>query len=119
MHEWRGVSTAKAGPPGRPPWRFRPVTGGRRVLLPGRNEPPRPGPREQAFCPGTPAAIPEVSIPKRFIESASWTTHLEETGMSLRIPASLARKDFALVLRQSARGERIKLTRYDKTIAVV
>ena len=39
--------------------------------------------------------------------------------MARRIPIAAARKDFAAVLRDSARGERIKLTRYDKTIAVV
>lgn len=39
--------------------------------------------------------------------------------MARRIPTAEARKDFATVLRDSARGERIKLTRYDKTVAVV
>jgi hypothetical protein len=39
--------------------------------------------------------------------------------MANRIPTAVARKDFASVLDDSARGERIKLTRYDKTIAVV
>lgn len=39
--------------------------------------------------------------------------------MTIRISTAIARKDFASVLRASARGERIKLTRYDKTIAIV
>ena len=39
--------------------------------------------------------------------------------MSNRIPTAVARKDFAAVLDNSARGARIKLTRYDKTVAVV
>ena len=39
--------------------------------------------------------------------------------MARRIPTAAARKEFANVLRESARGERIKLTRYDKTVAVV
>ena len=39
--------------------------------------------------------------------------------MARRIPTAAARKEFATVLRESARGERIKLTRYDKTVAVV
>jgi prevent-host-death family protein len=30
-----------------------------------------------------------------------------------------ARKDFAALLRSSAKGERIKLTRYNKTVAVL
>jgi antitoxin (DNA-binding transcriptional repressor) of toxin-antitoxin stability system len=39
--------------------------------------------------------------------------------MTQRLPTALARKDFANVLRDSAAGERIKLTRYNKTIAVI
>jgi len=39
--------------------------------------------------------------------------------MAHRIPTAVARKDFAALLDNSARGARIKLTRYDKTIAVV
>ena len=39
--------------------------------------------------------------------------------MSQRLPTAVARKDFANVLRDSAAGERIKLTRYNKTVAVI
>ena len=39
--------------------------------------------------------------------------------MTQRLPTAAARKSFANVLRDSAAGERIKLTRYNKTIAVV
>jgi prevent-host-death family protein len=39
--------------------------------------------------------------------------------MTSRIPIAVARKRFAGIVRQSQDGERIKLTRYDKTIAVI
>ncbi len=39
--------------------------------------------------------------------------------MTQRLPTAAARKSFANVLRDSAAGERIKLTRYNKTIAVI
>ena len=39
--------------------------------------------------------------------------------MTQRLPTAVARKSFANVLRDSAAGERIKLTRYNKTVAVV
>ena len=39
--------------------------------------------------------------------------------MTQRLPTALARKDFANVLRDSAAGQRIKLTRYNKTVAVI
>jgi len=39
--------------------------------------------------------------------------------MTQRLPTAVARKDFANVLRDSAGGERIKLTRYNKTVAVI
>jgi prevent-host-death family protein len=39
--------------------------------------------------------------------------------MTQRIPTAEARKGFANVLRSSAKGERIKLTRYNKTVAVI
>ncbi len=39
--------------------------------------------------------------------------------MTQRIPTAEARKGFANVLRESAKGERIKLTRYNKTVAVI
>ena len=39
--------------------------------------------------------------------------------MTSRIQAAKARKDFADVVRRSAKGERIKLTRYGRTLAVV
>jgi prevent-host-death family protein len=39
--------------------------------------------------------------------------------MSNRIPAAAARKNFANVVKRTAGGERIKLTRYDKTLAVL
>ncbi len=39
--------------------------------------------------------------------------------MTQRIPTAEARKGFANVLRDSAKGERIKLTRYNKTVAVI
>lgn len=40
-------------------------------------------------------------------------------AMTRRIQAAHARKDFAKVLESSSRGERIKVTRYNKTIGVV
>jgi len=39
--------------------------------------------------------------------------------MAQRMSTAEARKDFAALLRSSAAGERIKLTRYNKTIAVL
>jgi antitoxin (DNA-binding transcriptional repressor) of toxin-antitoxin stability system len=39
--------------------------------------------------------------------------------MTQRLPTAAARKSFATVLRDSAAGERIKLTRYNKTVAVI
>ena len=39
--------------------------------------------------------------------------------MSTRMPSAAARKDFANLMKRSARGERIKVTRHDKTIAVL
>lgn len=39
--------------------------------------------------------------------------------MTQRMPTAVARKGFASVLRNSAAGERIKLTRYNKTVAVI
>jgi prevent-host-death family protein len=39
--------------------------------------------------------------------------------MTLRIPIANARKNFANILRQTKDGERVKLTRYDKTIAAI
>jgi len=39
--------------------------------------------------------------------------------MAHRIQAAKARKDFANVVSRSARGERIKLTRYNTTLAVI
>ena len=39
--------------------------------------------------------------------------------MTQRLPTAVARKGFASVLRDSAKGERIKLTRYNKTVAVI
>jgi prevent-host-death family protein len=39
--------------------------------------------------------------------------------MSVRLPTAKARGDFAKVVRRTARGERIKLTRYGKTQAVL
>ena len=39
--------------------------------------------------------------------------------MTHRVPTAAARKSFATVLRDSAAGERIKLTRYNKTVAVI
>jgi antitoxin (DNA-binding transcriptional repressor) of toxin-antitoxin stability system len=43
----------------------------------------------------------------------------KEREMTQRLPTAVARKDFANVLRDSAAGERIKLTRYNKTVAVI
>lgn len=40
-------------------------------------------------------------------------------NMASRIQAAKARKDFANIVRRSAKGERIKLTRYGQTLAVV
>jgi prevent-host-death family protein len=39
--------------------------------------------------------------------------------MSKRIPAATARKQFASLVARSNRGERIKVTRYNKTLAVL
>lgn len=39
--------------------------------------------------------------------------------MARRVPVAQARKRFASILGHTLAGERIKLTRYDKTIAVV
>jgi prevent-host-death family protein len=39
--------------------------------------------------------------------------------MAQRMSTAEARKDFAALLRSSAAGERIKLTRYNKTVAVI
>jgi prevent-host-death family protein len=39
--------------------------------------------------------------------------------MSVRLPTAKAREDFAKVVRRTSRGERIKLTRYGKTQAVL
>jgi len=39
--------------------------------------------------------------------------------MTHRIPIAAARKNFAGVLRKTKDGERVKLTRYDKTIAAI
>jgi prevent-host-death family protein len=39
--------------------------------------------------------------------------------MAQRIRASAARKDFADVVARAGRGQRIKLTRYGKTLAVL
>lgn len=41
------------------------------------------------------------------------------TIMAQRMSTAEARKDFAALLRSSAAGERIKLTRYNKTVAVL
>ncbi len=39
--------------------------------------------------------------------------------MTQRLSTAEARKGFAAILRSSAAGERIKLTRYNKTVAVI
>jgi len=39
--------------------------------------------------------------------------------MTNRIPIAAARKHFASLLRKTKDGERVKLTRYDKTIAAI
>ena len=39
--------------------------------------------------------------------------------MAQRMSTAEARRDFASLLRSSAAGERIKLTRYNKTVAVL
>ena len=39
--------------------------------------------------------------------------------MTHRIPIAAARKQFASVLAKTKDGERVKLTRYDKTIAAI
>jgi prevent-host-death family protein len=39
--------------------------------------------------------------------------------MATRIPAAEARKHLANVVQQAQNGERIKLTRYNKTVAVI
>jgi prevent-host-death family protein len=57
------------------------------------------------------------------MKPAPWTLHCSvpkgEGQMTQRLPTAVARKDFANVLRDSAAGERIKLTRYNKTVAVI
>lgn len=39
--------------------------------------------------------------------------------MATRIPAAEARKHMADIVQQAQNGERIKLTRYDKTVAIL
>ena len=39
--------------------------------------------------------------------------------MSQRIPTAVARKQFARIIDKGSRGQRIKLTRYNKTQAVI
>ena len=39
--------------------------------------------------------------------------------MTHRIPIAAARKNFASVVRKTTDGERVKLTRYNKTIAAI
>ena len=39
--------------------------------------------------------------------------------MTSRIPIAAARKRFASVLQRTKEGERIKLTRYNKTVAAI
>jgi len=39
--------------------------------------------------------------------------------MARRIPIAAARKNFAEIVARSGKGERIKLTRYDRTVAVL
>lgn len=39
--------------------------------------------------------------------------------MTNRIPIAVARKHFASLLRKTKDGERVKLTRYDKTIGAI
>jgi prevent-host-death family protein len=40
-------------------------------------------------------------------------------SMSIRIPIAVARKQFASIVQKTTDGERIKLTRYNKTVAVI
>jgi len=42
-----------------------------------------------------------------------------EVPMSSRVPAAVARKDFAKVMKRSQAGERIKVTRHNRTIAIL
>ena len=42
-----------------------------------------------------------------------------ELPMATRIPSAVARKEMAAVLKRAARGERIKVTKHAKTIAVL
>jgi antitoxin (DNA-binding transcriptional repressor) of toxin-antitoxin stability system len=44
---------------------------------------------------------------------------LERMSSGNRIPTAAARKQFANTVKRSAGGERIKLTRYNKTLAVI
>lgn len=39
--------------------------------------------------------------------------------MSNRVPTAAARRNFADLVKRSAHGERIKLTRYNKTLAIL
>ena len=39
--------------------------------------------------------------------------------MSNRVPTAAARRNFADLVKRSADGERIKLTRYNKTLAIL
>ena len=41
------------------------------------------------------------------------------SSMAHRLSTAVARKRFASMLRSSAQGQRIKLTRYDKTLAIL
>ena len=40
-------------------------------------------------------------------------------AMTYRVPIAVARKRFASLLQKTKDGERVKLTRYDKTVAVI
>ncbi len=40
-------------------------------------------------------------------------------SMTSRIPIAVARKQFATIVQKTSDGERIKLTRYNKTVAVI
>ncbi len=55
--------------------------------------------------------------PHRLVDSRR--DGLKSLAMNGRISAAKAREDLAGVVQRSARGERIKLTRYGRTLAVI
>ncbi len=80
------------------------VTGGKRELLPSGVVPRR-----------NVADLGRSRVARRVLNRSPEVTRT----MAQRMSTAEARKDFAALLRSSASGERIKLTRYNKTVAVL